>query len=91
MGTPRKRTARISSRGQISLPKQMRETHRWTAGTDLVLEERPDGILLRRESPFPPTDPRDVFGSLGSNGPAKSIDEMNDGVLAEARRRYAGD
>lgn len=91
METPRKRTARISRRGQISVPKHMRETHHWTTGTDLVLEDRPEGILLRRESPFPPTDPNDVFGSLRSDGPAKSIDDMNDGVLAEARRRYAGD
>ena len=40
---------------------------------------------------FSETRPEDVFGSLAYDGPPKSLQEMRAGVLAEARRRHAGD
>jgi len=37
---------------------------------------------------FPPTRPEDVRGSLPYNGQPKTLEEMDAGVLAEAKRRY---
>ncbi len=69
------------------LPKPIRHALRWTAGTRLVVESARDGVLLRPELVFPKTRPEDVFASLAYDGPPKSLEEMEAGVLAEARRR----
>jgi hypothetical protein len=56
-----------------------------------VVEETPDGVLLRRAPAFPATRPEQVFGLLPHAGKPRSLEEMAAGVLAEARRRHAGD
>ncbi len=38
---------RISSKGQVVIPKAIREVHQWPAGTVLHIEEKDGGILLR--------------------------------------------
>lgn len=78
----------LSTKGQVILPKAVRDRKRWQSGTRLIVEERPDGVLLRQEPLFKPTRHEDVFGSLRYDGPAKTIEEMNEGVLEEARRQY---
>ncbi len=39
---------RISSKGQIVLPKAVRERLGWTEGTELVVEVEGDRVVLRR-------------------------------------------
>lgn len=80
----------VSTKGQVILPKRLRERLAWTAGTRLVVEDVPEGVLLRRAPDFPASQPSAVFGLLPHAGAAKSLEEMDAAVLAEARRR-AGD
>jgi AbrB family looped-hinge helix DNA binding protein len=82
-----KRTAKLSTKGQLILPKSIRERRRWQAGTRLVVEDRPEGVLLTPARVFPPARPEDVYGSLKVSGPPKTIEEMDAGILAEAKRR----
>ncbi len=89
MSAKRKLTTTISTKGQVILPKAIRDERRWPAGTKLVVESTPDGVLLSAQPAFAPTRPRDVFGSLHFAGKAKSIGEMNAGIAAEAKRRHA--
>ena len=84
-------TTTVSTKGQVILPKAIRDKREWDAGTRLLVEETPDGVLLKRAPAFPETRPQDVFGSLPHGGRPKSLDEMDAGVLAEARRRHARD
>ena len=63
----------------------------WGAGTRLVVEEAADGLILKRAPVFAATRPQDVFASLPYAGKPKTIEEMDAGILAEARRRNAGD
>jgi AbrB family looped-hinge helix DNA binding protein len=80
----------ISTKGQIILPKQVRDQLHWGAGTRLIVEQTTDGVLLKpATSIFPPTRPQDVFACLPHKGPAKTIDDMNAGIAAEAKRRHA--
>ena len=39
----------VSTKGQIVLPKAIRDELGWTAGTRLIVEKRPAGGLFRRE------------------------------------------
>lgn len=80
-------TTRVSTKGQVILPKAIREQRRWEAGTRLVVEDTDDGVLLKAAPLFAPADVEGVFGSLPWRGKAKSIAEMDAAVAAEARRR----
>ncbi len=91
MPAKRRLTTTVSTKGQVILPKAIREQRHWSAGTELVVEDTPDGVLLKATPAFSPTLPKDVFGSLPYKGPAKSIAEMEAGVAAEAKRRHARD
>lgn len=85
-----KPTTVVSTKGQVILPKAIREKRHWPAGTRLEVEETADGVLLKAAEPiFPPTRPEDVYGCLQYDGPPKSIEEMNEAVSAEVRRRRA--
>ena len=81
----------VSTKGQVILPKQIRERRDWDAGTRLIVEETPDGVLLKPAPAFAPTRPENVFGMLPAAGAPKSIEDMEAGVLAEARRRHDRD
>ncbi len=82
-------TTTISTKGQVILPKAIRDARQWPAGTRLVVENTPEGVLLNAQPAFAATRPRDVFGSLNFEGKAKSIAQMNAGVATEAKRRHA--
>lgn len=84
-------TTTVSTKGQVILPKTIRQALRWEAGTRLVVENTTDGVLLRPAAYFTETRPEDVFGRLAYEGAPKSLAEMEAGVLAEAKRRHAGD
>lgn len=80
-------TTRLSTKGQVILPKRVRDSRGWTAGTEFVVEETGEGILLRPARRFQRTELRDVVGCLQYRGKAKTIPEMNSAVDAEVRRR----
>lgn len=79
----------VSIKGQVILPRAIRQRREWGAGTRLTVEETAEGVLLKPAPAFPETRPGDVFGLLPHKGKPKTLDEMDEGVLAEARRRHA--
>lgn len=86
-----KPTTTVSTKGQVILPKSIRDRRSWGAGTRLTVEETGDGVLLRPAPLFERTEPDAVFGSLVYEGRAKTVEEMEAGLLAEAARRHARD
>jgi len=91
MSTSQKLTTTVSTKGQVILPSAIRKRREWGAGTRLEVQETPEGVLLKLAPAFAATQPKDVFGSLPSRGAPKTLEEMDAGVLAEARRRNARD
>ena len=81
----------VSDKGQVILPKTIRERRDWQAGTRLIVEETTEGVLLTRAPAFSPTRPEEVFGILPSKGEAKTLEAMEAGVMAEARRHHDRD
>ncbi len=80
----------VSTKGQIILPKAIRDQLHWDAGTRLTVEQTAEGVLLKPLATiFAPTRPADVFACLPITGAPKSIDDMHAGIIAEARRRHA--
>jgi AbrB family looped-hinge helix DNA binding protein len=90
MTTPADRaTTTVSTKGQVILPKAIRERRKWRAGTRLVVEETPEGVLLKSAPIFPPTRPEEVAGMLAYTGRPKTLAEMDAGITAEVKRRHA--
>jgi AbrB family looped-hinge helix DNA binding protein len=69
-------TTRLSSKGQVIIPKPHRTAHHWEAGLELVVIDFGDGILLKPKSPFPETSISDVASCLKFRGKPKSLDEI---------------
>lgn len=90
MQMPERLTTTVSTKGQVILPKPIRQALRWEAGTRLIVESTTEGVLLRPEPMFPETRPEDVYGCLAWKGPPKSLAEMEEAVLDEAKRRHEG-
>jgi len=81
-------TTKLSSKGQVVLPKSVRDQHGWAPGTEFEVESTPDGVRLRAKAPFARTELRNVFGSVHHAGPAKTLEEMDDGIRAAVARRH---
>lgn len=81
-------TTKLSSKGQVVLPKSVRDEHGWTPGTEFEVESTADGVRLRAKAPFARTELGAVFGSVPCVGPAKTLDEMEDGIRAAVARRH---
>ena len=89
MATPEKTTTTVSTKGQVILPHAIRRKRHWNAGTKLIVEDTPEGVLLKAAPLFPPTRLEDVYGCLKYDGPAKTIEEMDAAIQEEVKRRHA--
>lgn len=87
MGVQERLTTVISTKGQVILPKTIRDQRHWPAGTRLTVENTADGVLLRPTPVFPPATVDGVFGSLHHDGAALSVEEMDAAIAREAKRR----
>ncbi len=82
-------TTTLSSRGQIVIPKGLRESRHWHAGTSFVVEEVPQGILLKPVSTFMPSSLEEVIGCAAYRGPALSQADIDAALHADVAQRYA--
>jgi AbrB family looped-hinge helix DNA binding protein len=91
MNLAKKATTVVSTKGQVILPKPIRDSKGWGAGKELIVEETRDGVLLRAVRPFPLTKAEEVFGSLSHHGKQLSDEDIEEALRAAAKRRYARD
>lgn len=87
MGIHQKLSTTLSTKGQVILPKAIREMLKWEPGTRLAIERTKDGVLLKAEPVFKQTRLEDVIGCANYQGPTVSIEEMNAAIVREAQRR----
>lgn len=92
MATSAKLTTRVSTKGQVILPKSIRDRRNWGPGARLIVEDTEAGVLLRAAPAFEKTTLDQVCGSLQGSGRTLTLtlEEMDAAVAEEARRR-AGD
>jgi AbrB family looped-hinge helix DNA binding protein len=81
-------TTRLSTKGQIILPKSIRDSRAWGLGTEFSVEETEDGILLRPAARFPEAKLDEVAGCLRSKRKAKTPAQMRAAIGQEVMRRH---
>ncbi|MFN3514085.1 MAG: AbrB/MazE/SpoVT family DNA-binding domain-containing protein [Phenylobacterium sp.] len=79
-------TTILSTKGQVILPKAVRDERKWRPGTRLTVENTDDGVMLRRVPLFPAAELDEAFGMLKAER-TLSIEDMDAAVAAEAARR----
>jgi len=82
-------TSRLSTKGQVVIPREVREAHSWPPGTVLDFEDRGDCVVVRPVARFRRTRVEDLLGCLPWHGPAKTLEEMEAGI-AQGARESAG-
>jgi len=84
-------TVTMSTKGQIVIPRELRERLGWAEGTRLELHSQAGGVVIRAARSFPETRVEDLLGILPYAGTPKTIDEMDraiaQGALESAGRR----
>jgi len=73
-------STRLSSKGQVIIPKHLRASYHWEAGQELIVTDTGEGILLTAKATFPKTNLNDVAGCLHYSGTAKTLDDMNEAI-----------
>ena len=82
--------AKISSKGQLVLPKAVRDAYGLSAGSEVDVESAGDVILLR---PRPKKARKtytidEVAGFLKYDGPPVTLEDMERAIEEEARRKW---
>ncbi len=81
-------TTRLSTKGQIILPKNIRASRAWAPGTEFTVEETDEGILLRPKERFPQAGLDQVAGCLRSKRKSKTPAQMQSAIRREVMRRH---
>lgn len=78
-------TSRLSTKGQLIIPKEIRDRHGWSAGTELEIEDRGECVVVRPVDVVPETTLDELFGCTGYEGPRRSLGDMEAAVARGAR------
>ncbi len=81
-------TTRLSTKGQIVLPKSIRASRAWGPGTKFTIEETGDGILVRPAGRFPESGLEEVAGCLRFKRKSKTPAQMDAAIGREVTRRH---
>jgi AbrB family looped-hinge helix DNA binding protein len=81
-------TTKLSSKGQVIIPKPLRNAHHWETGQELVVIDMGDGILLKPKTPFPESNIKDVASCLQYKGKAKTLEDMEDAIKKGIGEKY---
>lgn len=80
----------LSSKGQVVIPKELRDARQWQAGMSLIVEEVPQGLLIRADQShfFPPTTVDQVRGIAKYTGPYLSDEEIEKRLNAAVAKKF---
>lgn len=81
-------TTKLSSKGQVVLPKEIRDRHGWKAGMEMEVVDLGHSITLRPVDQVPETTFDDLFGCLDYDGPPLSVEEMDEAAAKGFRERW---
>ena len=83
-------TTLLSSKGQVIIPKALREALRWGPGTRLQVHDTLDGVLLKPAAGGKKLALRSGLAAIRKHidyrGPTVSLEQMDGAILREAAR-----
>jgi len=80
-------TTKLSSKGQVIIPKVLRSRYNWNPGQKLAVIDTGNGILLKPSQAFKKTELYQVAGILKYSGKPVSINEMEKAIKKGALER----
>lgn len=83
-------TTQLSSKGQVIIPKAIRDSHHWSPGLELEVTETEDGLLLTPKASFSASDLEEVAGCLDYKGQAKTPQQIEAAMQAAAKEAWRG-
>ena len=69
-------TITLSSKGQVVIPKEIRDELHWEAGTQLTLISTPSGVTIKAMPQKTGRRLEDLIGMLKHKGPPISTDDI---------------
>lgn len=78
---------RLSAKGQVVIPKPIRDAQGWEPGLELVVEVTEDGVLLRPRARSRALAAAELLGCANYRGPRRSLAEMEAAIASEAKAR----
>ncbi len=66
----------LSSKGQVVIPKEIRDELHWDAGTELSLVSSASGVTIKAVTKKTGRNLADLIGMLKHDGPPISIEEL---------------
>ncbi len=81
-------TTKLSSKGQVIIPRVFRSSHHWQAGLELMVIDTGDGILLKPRAPFQATDLSNVAGLLKNSIQPKTDEEIKQALKNDVRNKW---
>lgn len=81
-------TTRLSSKGQVIIPKSFRAAYHWETGQELAVFDVGDGILLKPKKPFLETELDEVAACLQYADEPKTLEEMENAIGEGMREKY---
>ena len=78
---------RLSSKGQVIIPRSYLDAHHWKAGQELVVIDTEEGVLLKPARPFPPVTLDELVGCLRYSGSANSLEKMEQAIKQGANQK----
>ncbi len=76
---------KLSTKGQVVLPKSFRISQHWRPGTEFLVHEHESGILLTPTCGPSSNTWHGLIGCLPYRGRRKTIRQMNEALAREAR------
>ena len=73
-------TTRVSSKGQVVIPKSIRDAYHLSNGQELEVEIVTQGILLKIKSKQKKSPLGDLIGCTAYQGEAKTLTEMENSI-----------
>ncbi len=78
---------KLSAKGQVVIPKDVRDSQGWKPGLDLVVEPVSGGVILRPRLAGRVAAVSSLLGCTGYRGARRSLADMAAGIAKGARAR----
>jgi AbrB family looped-hinge helix DNA binding protein len=80
---------KFSTKGQLVVPKELRDAYGWSGGVPVELIDEGDGVKLKPATIRKRYTIDDLYGMLPYSGPPKTLEDMQRGIDEAMAERWA--